>query len=44
MESMSMVPYYLPRGDIPYGGIQLLVSLFTLLIQNQSLHIVIAEK
>uniref|UniRef100_A0A0M3IIN2 Acetyl-CoA acetyltransferase n=1 Tax=Ascaris lumbricoides TaxID=6252 RepID=A0A0M3IIN2_ASCLU len=24
MESMSMVPYYLPRGDIPYGGIQLL--------------------
>lgn len=26
MESMSQVPYYMPRGDTPYGGIQLIVS------------------
>lgn len=27
MESMSNTPYYLPRGDTPYGGISLLDSL-----------------
>lgn len=27
MESMSNTPYYLPRGDTPYGGINLLDSL-----------------
>lgn len=26
MESMSNVPYYMRRGDTPYGGIQLIVS------------------
>ena len=23
MESMSNVPYYMPRGDSPYGGVRL---------------------
>ena len=27
MESLSNVPYYLPRGETPYGGIKLLVRL-----------------
>ncbi|XP_067123109.1 acetyl-CoA acetyltransferase, mitochondrial [Centruroides vittatus] len=27
MESMSNTPYYLPRGDTPYGGVNLLDSL-----------------
>ena len=26
MESMSNVPYYLPRGATPYGGMKLVVS------------------
>lgn len=26
MESMSNVPYYLARGELPYGGVQLTVS------------------
>ncbi|VDK20237.1 unnamed protein product [Anisakis simplex] len=26
MESMSCVPYYLPRGELPFGGAQLIVS------------------
>lgn len=25
MESMSNTPYYLARGDTPYGGVNLLV-------------------
>lgn len=28
MESLSNVPYYLPRGETTYGGIQLLVSFY----------------
>ncbi|CAJ0581484.1 unnamed protein product, partial [Mesorhabditis spiculigera] len=24
MESMSLVPYYVPRGEIPYGGLQMI--------------------
>ncbi|CAD6192186.1 unnamed protein product [Caenorhabditis auriculariae] len=24
MESMSQVPFYVPRGDIPYGGVQMI--------------------
>lgn len=30
MESMSNVPYYLARGDTPYGGIKLQVELYFL--------------
>lgn len=26
MESMSQVPFYVPRGEIPYGGFQVIVS------------------
>ena len=26
MESMSNAPYYMARGDTPYGGVQLTVS------------------
>ena len=26
MESMSNVPYYMRRGESPYGGVQLIVS------------------
>lgn len=26
MESMSQVPFYLPRGEVPYGGAKLIVS------------------
>ncbi len=29
MESMSQVPFYMPRGDTPYGGIVLTVCDFT---------------
>lgn len=28
MESMSQVPFYVPRGEIPYGGTQFIVSYF----------------
>jgi acetyl-CoA C-acetyltransferase len=28
MESMSQVPFYLPRGETQYGGFQVVVSLF----------------
>ena len=28
MESMSNVPYYLPRGTIPYGGVELKVCIY----------------
>jgi len=27
MESMSNVPYYMKRGESPYGGVNLVVSL-----------------
>jgi acetyl-CoA C-acetyltransferase len=27
MESMSNVPFYMRRGDSPYGGVNLIVSL-----------------
>lgn len=30
MESMSNVPYYLARGDTPYGGVKLQVELYFL--------------
>lgn len=30
MESMSNVPYYLTRGELPYGGSQLIVSYYLL--------------
>jgi hypothetical protein len=26
MESMSQVPYYLERGELPYGGAKLIVG------------------
>lgn len=26
MESMSNVPYYMARGETPYGGVKLVVS------------------
>ena len=28
MESMSQVPYYLERGELPYGGAKLIVNCF----------------
>lgn len=28
MESMSQVPFYLPRNAIPYGGTQIIVFVF----------------
>lgn len=29
MESMSNVPYYLARGETPYGGVKLQVELYS---------------
>lgn len=27
MESLSNVPFFLPRGEVPYGGVKLIVSI-----------------
>jgi acetyl-CoA C-acetyltransferase len=39
MESMSNVPYYMKRGETPYGGVNLIVSLPYLIILHDSLFV-----
>lgn len=36
MESMSNVPYYMSRGDTPYGGVRLTVSFYLIIFKFHS--------